>query len=263
MIPANVGFIDLETLPGDATVGMETTAPPGWEDPDPEPKEVTPRVLPRNMKKGGDAAARWKIGEEKRLEQAQKQAQLDAVAAVDAQRASALSEWRKGSLDPLRGRIALIALAFGEGDVQVIDCAEDEEAGLRELGGLIVDAKPRTWVAHNGPDFDFPFLQLRALKYGSAVLASRFHQEKSWDGVLVDTADWWPTVGGWGGRKRGTRLDVICTHLGIERTDNPIGGAEVLDAYIRGDWPHVVQHGVADVRDMREVYRTLVEVRRG
>lgn len=269
-IPCSVGFIDLETLPSDAVVGMDLTRAPDWVEPSPEPKVVERRECPRNYKDKAKIAT-WEAGEDARELAAVEKALEAAVEAVDAQRLSTLEKWRKGSLNAYRGRIGLIAVALGEGDVHTIDCAEDEKAGLQELARMAMRwthalgacNKRPTWVAHNGIRFDFPMVQLRALAHGSTILARRFHQEKAWDGRLVDTAEWWPTVGGWGKRFEGTKLDDICAHLGIERPDNPIDGSQVLDAYVEGRWDQVVAHGYADVRDLREVYRVLRDVRHG
>ena len=220
-IPPNVCFIDIETLPDDASVGMDLTRAPG-------------------------------------------------AAAHDSDLEVRLHKWRRHSLDPLAGRVGLITIATGEAGVHVIDAADDERAGLTELKTHIDDhyntlrgpydiIPTLVWVGHNGISFDFPFLQIRALKHGLPLLAAEFHQDRPWDGTLIDTLRWWPQMGS-NGRPRGT-LDAICAHLGIERTDNPIDGSQVLDAYVSGHWADVVAHGVADVRDLREVYRVLAQMR--
>jgi len=257
-IPDSVCFVDLETLPGDAAVGMGLTRPPGWSPPPLVVEEPERRTVPAAWKDPAKIQA-WYVKEQIRHKAAREEARAKAHQGQLDTQSQALAEWRRGSLDGYKARIACVSLAFGEGDVMIIDCAEDEEAGLRELEGLTRTV--RTWVAHNGEGFDFPMLQIRALKSRGYNLAHRLHQEKPWDGRLVDTLKWWPTMGGWGDRFRGTKLDDICAHLGIDRTDNPIDGSQVLDAYVRGDWGQVIAHARADVRDLREVYRVLAEVR--
>ena len=262
-IPDSVCIIDLETLPADATVGMDLTRPPGWEDPPLVVEDPKRRTVPASYKKESTIQDWW-VKERLRFKAALEDAQVAAVEAQAAAKAKATETWKRGSVDGYRARIACISLAFGEGDVVVIDCVDNEEAGLRQLGQITSGLdRPavRTWVAHNGEGFDFPMLQIRALKYKGYNLAHRLHQEKTWDGRLVDTLKWWPTLGGWGDRFKGTKLDDICAHLGIERSDNPIDGSQVLDAYVRGDWDQVIAHAKADVRDLREVYRVLAEVR--
>ena len=273
-IPDNVVFIDLETLPGDATMGMDLTQAPGWEAPPLVVEEPKARTRPRNLKDPAKIQI-WHVGEAKRMEEAWLAAKAKAREDRGAERAKALKHWRDGSMDGYRARIACISIAFGEHPVQVIDCVDDEGAGLRELGAWAYRSiqwqrarnpggfRGLRWVAHNGDGFDFPMIQLRAMGHGGLRLAGRFHKEKAWDTHLVDTLKWWPTMGGWGDRFKGTKLDDICGHLGIKRTDNPIDGSQVLDAYVRGEWPDVIAHAHADVRDLREVYRVLADVRNG
>lgn len=245
VIDSRTLFLDLETVPGDATVGMDLTNPPGWE---PVPFEPEERQPPRNWKDPGKIN-QWHVDNAVRAER--------EMAAHATAQAKAGEQWYRGaSLDPYRARIACIGWALGESKPAVIDCVEGEAAGLLDLRTLIEDAKPRHIVAHAGLGFDFPMIQLRALRRGVPDLPRAVWQEKPWDTYLIDTKDWAPRVG-----RSSRRLDDLCKLFGIERTDNPIGGAEVLDAYIGGRWPEVVAHCRADVRDLREVYRMLAEMR--
>ena len=256
MIPDNVCFIDLETLPEDACVGMDPGCAPGWTPTPIDQLVAEPgrRTCPTSYRKSQTIDA-WEARESERYSTAVREAWLAAHDAQEIERAKGREEWAKGSLNPLRGRVACISVAFGEGDVDVIECAEDEASGLRELSGRIGGA--RVFVAHYGIGFDFPFLQVRAMRHGGLRLARALHQDKPWDGRLVDTKDWWPVVG-----RKGARLVDCCALLGIDHSEgNPIDGSEVLDAYISGRWQEVVEHARADVRDLREVYRVLAQVR--
>ena len=269
-IPDHVCFIDLETLPGDATVGMDLERPPGWEEPSWE-ERVAPIEGRKSPAYGGNQAKldAWAEKEAERVKEAEEKAQEKAQDSVASEREAYASKWRKGSLSAFKGRIACISYAFGDGQVEVIDCAEDEEAGMRELGELAVDRISHggarmavQWVAHNGSGFDFPMVQLRALHHGSTALARRFHQEKPWDERAIDTALWVPKLGG-GWKGAGTKLGDVCKLLGIDHdADNPIDGSQVLDAYVEGRWDEVIAHAAADVRDLRKLYRILWEVRR-
>ena len=154
-IPDSVCFIDLETLPADATVGMDLTRAPGWE---PGELVVVPperRHVPSNYKKAS-SIIEWEQKEQIRLQQARGGAEAKALEVQDEERAKALKHWRDGSTDGYRARIACISIAFGERPVQVIDCVEDEEGGLRELGtwlhrGVEWIGPPRfRYVAHHG-----------------------------------------------------------------------------------------------------------------
>ena len=61
-IPSSTLFIDLETLPGDAFVGMSLECAPGWDPPLPQ---VEPRQVPRNYKDPEKIQA-WRVDEMKR-----------------------------------------------------------------------------------------------------------------------------------------------------------------------------------------------------
>ena len=245
-LPESTMIIDLETLPGDAVVGMDLTCAPGWAPPMPE---VEVRACPTNYK-DKQLIATWEAKEE-----------LRQVAAthkeLEAQRVKDLKHWRDGSMRYADMRIACIGYAFGEEEPATIDCAEDEQAGLKELSALISDRLPRRIVAHNGAGFDFPAVQIRAMRWRGFWLAGRFHQEKPWDKKVVDTFLWWPG-GKW---DKGRSLDACAELLGISREGNPIGGAQVLDAYVDGRWCDVADHCLDDIAVLREVYRALREVR--
>lgn len=239
-------------------MGMDLTRAPGWVAPTPQPAEVRGRPQPKSYT--GARLAQWIADEAQRVQDAHARAVEDAEERVAKAQADALEEWRKHSLDPMKGRIGLIVVAFGDGEPQAIDCSVDEAAGLAQLREMIRPRGRLTWVAHNGHNFDFPYLQIRALAYGDLELAGAFHQEKPWDGTLVDTLSWWPQVGGRTRYRKG-RLESLADHLGIPWEDNPITGGQVLDSYVEGRWDDVIAHGIADVRAMREVYRILAEVR--
>jgi hypothetical protein len=239
-------IIDLEVLPGDAVEGMDLDHAPGWDPPMPV---VEARQPPGNYKDPEKIQA-WLAKE-----------QLRQIAAahkeLDAQRAKDLKHWRDGALRPADARIACIGYAFGEEEPATIDCAEDEEAGLKELSSLVADRSPSRIVAHNGAGYDFPMVQIRAMRWRGFWLAGRFHQDKPWDKRMVDTFLWWP-----GGRwDKGRNLTACADLLGISREGNPIDGAQVLDSYVAGRWHEVVDHCLDDIAVLREVYRALREVR--
>lgn len=234
-----VFYIDLETLPDDAEVGMSDHVAPGWT---PSPVTLGRRQVPGNY---ADAVkiATWQSREDLRY----------ATAIVEAQeldRIEARKTWEKRSLSPMTGRIACISYAIDDGPVQVIECSEDEERGLRELRLFL--GKPDRIVAHNGHGFDFEYLWKRSVKHRLPELARQFRQPKPWDERLVDTLLLWRM-------RRGGSLDAICQFLGIARAKSHIDGSGVLAAYTDGRWPEVVEHAAADIEDLRAVYRRILE----
>jgi len=235
MIRENVCFLDIETLVEDAVEGMDPTCAPGWEAPKIEDlvEEPKRRTCPANY---GDAAAeRWESKESTRYSAAVRDAWLAAHEAIQLDRAKTRETWAKGSLSPLRGRVACISLAFGERAVQVIECADDERGGLWALNAELGRVEPDVIVTHNGFGFDFEFLWKRALKHRIPDLSQAMRQGKPHS------------------------LDTVCAFLDIERAPSTIDGSGVLDAYLSGRWAEVVEHAAADIVDLRNVYRRLIE----
>jgi len=254
MIRENVCFLDIETLVEDAVEGMDPTCAPGWEAPKIEDlvEEPKRRTCPANY---GDAAAeRWESKESTRYSAAVRDAWLAAHEAIQLDRAKTRETWAKGSLSPLRGRVACISLAFGERAVQVIECADDERGGLWALNAELGRVEPDVIVTHNGFGFDYEFLWKRALKHRIPDLSQAMRQGKPWDGYLVDTMRMFGP-----GYREYHSLDTVCAFLDIERAPSTIDGSGVLDAYLSGRWAEVVEHAAADIVDLRNVYRRLIE----
>ena len=258
-IPDSVLLIDIETLCEGATVGMDPTRAPDWEDPTQEEflqdwvKTPKRKTVPSNYRDAVKIAT-WESAESTRYSAAVRDAHLEAYAAVDAAREKAREKWARGSLSPMTGRVACISYAFGEGEVQVIECAEDERAGLVELEFMATSRSPGTIVSHNGSGFDWEFIWKRALKHRLPRLARHMRQEKPWSGYLVDTMKMFGP-----GYREFHSLDSLCAFLDIERAPSEIDGSGVHDAFIRGDWHLVVEHAASDIVDLREVYRRLAE----
>jgi hypothetical protein len=246
-LPGSVMFLDLETLPGGASVGMSLQQAPGWVASAPV---VAARAVPQNYKDPAKVAA-WQAKEAERVA-------AEAVKVAEQDRAAALEHWKRGALRFADARIACIGYAFGDGQAQTFDASQSELAALQWLDALIQDRQPERIVAHNGSGFDFPMVQIRAMKHGLYSLAGAFHVDKPWDQRMVDTLAWWP-----GRYSKGGSLDTCAEVLGISRAANPISGGQVLDAYVGGRWADVVAHCVDDINVLREVYRALWEVRGG
>jgi hypothetical protein len=248
-------YIDIETLPEEAYPDMPHGTAPGWSRPDASTFFVEParRTVPSSYKKA-ETVARWEANEDERHAAAIFDAVNAAELAVDEDRDAAWESWKKGSLSPMTGRIACISMAFDDEAVEVIECAEDEAAGLLEMGDRL--RRPAIIVAHNGHGFDFEWIWKRSMKHRFPKLAAWFRQPKPWDDQLLDTLMIWNN--GARHNKRGT-LDALCKFLDVKRAPSAIDGAGVLDAYISGRWHEVVEHAAADIEDLREIYLRLRE----
>tara|TARA_R110000824_G_scaffold357963_1_gene545505 strand:+ start:439 stop:1191 length:753 start_codon:yes stop_codon:yes gene_type:complete len=240
-------MVDLETVPEDARIGMTVDHAPGWERLVVKPEA---KMVPGNYKTA-DAISNWRAKELTRYQNACASAMVKAHEKANA-------EWKKGSLNAMKGRIIAIAYSFGEEEPAVIECPEDERFGLQTLNAMMDTRQPRHIVAHHGHGFDFPWLMLRSMRHGLYPLANVFFQEKPWDERLLDTKLMWPTIRG----LTSSSLANTCAFLGIDHSEgNPIDGSMVLDAYLDGRYGDICRHGLADIRDLRLLFKTLKQVR--
>lgn len=72
----------------------------------------------------------------------------------------------KPALYPELGKIALIGIRNERGTNIIIDCIEDEEAGLRQFFKILEKKKPDILAHFNGFWFDLPYIISRAEHYG-------------------------------------------------------------------------------------------------
>ena len=230
-------YIDIETIPDTAAVGMDPTTPPGWVCPE---FTTTPKPPAKNLR---DPA---------KIEMAQQRnfaAWLEAKAAHAAtEGADAMETYKKRSLSPLTGRVACIGYAIDSAPAQVIQCDDDETDGLNVLMDVIRTRGVKTLIAHNGHGFDYPFLWKRLLRIDHPH-AGKFWQAKPWDTKLQDTLTVWR---GTDRRAKGS-MDAICEFFGWSRDENPIRGADVYRRYIAGDMAAIVKHCREDVNDLRKL----------
>jgi uncharacterized protein YprB with RNaseH-like and TPR domain len=68
-------------------------------------------------------------------------------------------------LEPLKHRIIAIGILYiDSGEIQIIDCSDNEEMGLRAFWGC-VKSEDITKIYGFNIDFDWTFIKLRSLKY--------------------------------------------------------------------------------------------------
>ena len=107
----------------------------------------------------------------------------------------------------------------------------DEKDILVEFKQLIeskFDQKNLSLCAHNGKEFDFPYLVRRMLvndiKLPQALV---FHNKKPWEINHIDTMDLWK----FGDRKNFTSLELLAALFGIESSKESIDGSMVNSTY--------------------------------
>ncbi len=84
--------------------------------------------------------------------------------------------------------------------------------------------------AHNGKEFDYPFLCRRMLVNGlSLPPVLDIGGKKPWEIALLDTMEMWK----FGDRKSFTSLDLLASLFNIESSKSDIDGSMVADTYYR------------------------------
>lgn len=130
----------------------------------------------------------------------------------------------------------------------------DEVRVLTEASEII--EKAHSLVAHNGKDFDYPFL-CRRLLINRMKLPSllRIQNLKPWEIKLEDTVEMWK----FGQFNYRASLDTMCAVFGIESPKaDGVDGASVRDMfYVAADMDGIAKYCERDVRALIEVYHAL------
>ena len=109
--------------------------------------------------------------------------------------------------------------------------SKDERELLLELQSLLMQ-HTQALCAHNGKEFDFPFLARRFMMHGLELPpALRLQGKKPWEVVHLDTLELWK----FGDYKNFTSLNLIAKCLGIPSPKEDIKGSEVGRVYWQED----------------------------
>jgi hypothetical protein len=135
------------------------------------------------------------------------------------------------------GKIVCIAVGkFGEnenGDLMLRTKAyygDDEKAMLTEFKTMIERLDPSTLklCAHNGKEFDFPYLCRRMLINSISLPAAlNLSGKKSWEVPHLDTMELWK----FGDFKHYTSLDLLATIFNIPSSKEGIDGSQINSVY--------------------------------
>ena len=225
-------YLDIETIPDGSCPPPPPAVDPGrLED-----------LQPPSHYRDPDKIAAWREDAWVRHVRACMEAHVAAVTAAQ-------QEWARGSLDPLRGRVLCVGICTGDRPVTVLTGEEADVLAQLETGLIRAAERDRvkiwTW---NGNGFDRPFLAKRALRHGRLQLAFAMRVAKRWDaGDLME-------VWAMGDTRSRATLDAVAAFLGIDRSDNPISGADVLTRYQAGDLDAIVAHCRDDVETLRQIH---------
>ncbi len=162
------------------------------------------------------------------------------------------------------GKIVTIALGFyteldnkkiGLRVKAIVD--HDESKILNDFNEILqkFDQSTLTFCAHNGKEFDFPYLGRRMLINGIELPDSlELRNKKPWDIKHVDTMEEWK----FGDRKNFTSLDLLATIFGIESSKDGIDGSMVNNIYYNeNDLNRIADYCMQDVAVTAQLYLKL------
>ena len=151
----------------------------------------------------------------------------------------------------------IVCIGFGymlSGQITTKSITGDEKHILNEASAII--DKAHSLVAHNGKDFDYPFL-CRRMIINKMKLPSllRIQNLKPWEIKLEDTVEMWK----FGQFNYRASLDTMCAVLGVESPKvDGIDGSSVRDMfYVAGDVDGIAKYCERDVRALIQVYHAL------
>lgn len=135
------------------------------------------------------------------------------------------------------GKIVTIAVGYfvKSGDVTSLRVKafahDDEKVILQEFKDLLenhFDQQKLALCAHNGKEFDFPYISRRMLVNGMpAPSCLQLSGKKPWDILHLDTLEMWK----FGDRKNFTSLDLLAAIFDIPSSKSDIDGSMVNHAY--------------------------------
>ncbi|MGF1533831.1 MAG: 3'-5' exonuclease [Bernardetiaceae bacterium] len=164
------------------------------------------------------------------------------------------------------GKIIVISLGFFFFDedrdlcLRVKSIADDDEAALlREFSDIIhkFDPKKLRLIAHNGKEFDFPYIGRRMLVQGIPIPeALELRDKKPWEIQHLDTMELWR----FGDRKNFTQLALLAAIFGLPTSKSDIDGSQVAQVYYHdNDLSRIAHYCNQDVVLTAQVYLRLTQ----
>lgn len=160
------------------------------------------------------------------------------------------------------GKIVCISVAFLHNDkgtlqMRVRSFADDDEARLLNdfmtLVNKYFNSKKIFFCAHNGYEFDFPFIARRALIHGISVpITLDTRGKKPWEIQHLDTLDLWRFAD----YKNYTSLALLAYVFGIPTPKDDIDGSQVCEVYWKEhDLQRIMNYCQKDVITVVQLFR--------
>lgn len=133
----------------------------------------------------------------------------------------------------------------------------DEQSLLQNFQRLLNDKFPAGYClcAHNGREFDYPYLCRRMLVHNIALPeVLKIEGKKPWEIPHLDTLDMWK----FGDRKSFTSLQLLSALFGITSPKEDIDGSMVNGVYYKtGDLERIAKYCMNDVIATAQLYRRM------
>ncbi|MFN4146722.1 MAG: 3'-5' exonuclease [Runella sp.] len=136
--------------------------------------------------------------------------------------------------------------------------AGDDERAILEQFKALIEKYPQdqfTLCAHNGKEFDFPYLCRRMLVNGVALPESlQLSGKKPWEILHQDTLDMWR----FGDYKSFAQLDLLAALFGIPSSKSDISGEDVTRVYYaEKDLSRIKRYCIEDVVVLAQLWLCL------
>jgi len=136
---------------------------------------------------------------------------------------------------------------------------DDEKVLLKDFLELLshFDAKRLKLCAHNGKEFDFPYLSRRMLINNLKLPTVLNHAgKKPWQVPHIDTMELWK----FGDYKHFTSLDLLAALFDIETSKDDIDGSMVNEVYyLENNLERINKYCQEDIRVLAQVYAKLTD----
>jgi predicted PolB exonuclease-like 3'-5' exonuclease len=160
------------------------------------------------------------------------------------------------------GKIIVIGMGFFYTNAQKELCLKvktiahsDEKVLLEEFIAFVnktYKSKELTLVAHNGKEFDFPYLCRRMLANQLVIPKSlQLQGKKPWEITHQDTLELWK----FGDRKAYTSLELLAETLNVSGAKSDLSGDKVNAVYyVEKDLPRIAAYCLEDVIIVAQLY---------
>lgn len=155
------------------------------------------------------------------------------------------------------GKVVCITVGMFSGQSFRLKCfyGDDEKIMLEEFCALLnkhYNTEEHYLCAHNGKEFDFPFLARRILVNGIKIPRILDNAgKKPWEVKHLDTMELWK----FGDYKSYTSLNLLAEIFGIPSPKGDMDGSMMYKVYWEDkDWERIVKYNQKDVLTVAQVY---------